>query len=177
MKVFISQHIVDHIIADADKYATETGEPLIGLRVDKVFYILDTIQPDESAERQPGMFASGDEYQDQCLTQLSKAWNLIRTPGAQWDLGLQWLGDWHKHPGFMWMPSQGDLNTARDLVQDTGSILVVIICKAGEIRETKNAIFQDNYAINFWYLAQDDYDFDTISVQVVDWLPEITPHG
>lgn len=135
-RLTIAQRVIDKIVKNALIYDTETGESLVGFaikgrgRVEPDMYIVETIPPDETAVRRGAYFEQGDDRQGDIFNWYADNWKLAREKrrglygqalGAKWDLPLGNLGDWHKHPGTLIEPSSGDLNTARDYIEDTSA--------------------------------------------------------
>ncbi len=131
-RVTLAQRVVDAMVRGAGLYATETGESLIGLpvavmgRYEPDLFVLDTIAPDNTAVRRSAYFEQGDDLQGDILNWLSDNWNdARRRPDAidsvvepRWNVTLQHLGDWHKHPGTLTEPSWGDTDTAINYIFD-----------------------------------------------------------
>jgi hypothetical protein len=133
-RLTIAQRVVDKIARNAAIYATETGESLVGFSIKQLgrpepdLYIIDTIAPDDSAIRRGAYFEQGDDLQGDIFNWLSDNWKLIRKAkhlpdgsalDSKWDIDLENLGDWHKHPGTLIEPSYGDSQTAREHITDT----------------------------------------------------------
>jgi hypothetical protein len=133
-RVIIAQRVIDKIWHGALLYPEiETGESMIGFvvpqsgRQEPDIYVLDTISPGEHVVREWGMFEQGNDWQGDVLDWLSKNWDAFRelrrssygnALAAKWDVPLQYVGDWHKHPGDMTYPSGGDAVQARKIIND-----------------------------------------------------------
>lgn len=124
----IAQRVLDRMAAAARTHIEdETGEALVGLRVEGLtgvptLYVLDTIAPDDTAVRMFHTFQQGDERQDELIWWLQENWRGARAtlaPAfARFNVPLIYLGDWHKQPGAMIAPSDGDLHTALAWLDD-----------------------------------------------------------
>ena len=139
----IAQRVIDTIVANVQRYETETGEALIGLALPSAganagvggrsapepdLVVLGTIAPDASAVRTGIFFEQGDDLQSDTLNWLADNWNDAHKTATdskadskadpRWNAPLIHLGDWHKHPGTLVEPSPGDANTAVDLIYD-----------------------------------------------------------
>ncbi|PJF22634.1 MAG: hypothetical protein CUN56_05025 [Phototrophicales bacterium] len=125
----LAQRVIDKMCVAANTYIEdETGEAMVGL-VDPgkntngvpTIYVLDTIAPDDTAERQYAKFEQGDHRQDEIIWWYHQNWNVQRARKnipSKWDLPLKYLGDWHRQPGYMIAPSGADLMTALDILND-----------------------------------------------------------
>jgi hypothetical protein len=199
----IAQRVLDKMVAAASRYlADETGEAMVGLLVPgantngiSTLYVLDTIAPDETAVREWGTFQQGDARQDELIWWLQENWHLYREKkldcdgkplSAKWDVPLRYLGDWHKQPGYMIQPSQGDLMTALHWIADESNgmdFLLAPIVTLGHPATTEITA-HGNYItiphgtdtcmrVDFWYLDDKSRDFLPISPAVYpdDLLP------
>lgn len=186
----ISQRVLDKMASAASHYiADETGEAMVGLVVPgthtngvSTFYVLDTIAPDDTAVRQLHTFQQGDERQDELIWWLQENWRFGRekhltaegkTLANKWDVPLRYLGDWHKQPGFMIQPSQGDLMTAQNWVHDPANgmdFLLAPIVTLGHPATTSSTMPGANFVtipqtddtcmrVDFWYLDTQSNDF------------------
>jgi hypothetical protein len=128
-RVTIAQRVIDKMVKNALIYETETGEALIGLpvpvtgRLEPDLVVLETITPDNTAVRKYAYFEQGDDLQGDIMNWLHYNWNDYRQmPGTNikpnYNVALDHLGDWHKHPGALTEPSWGDLETALAHVMD-----------------------------------------------------------
>jgi hypothetical protein len=128
-RVTIAQRVIDKMVRNALIYETETGEALIGLpvpsagRYEPDLVVLETITPDHTAVRKYAYFEQGDDLQGDIMNWLTDNWNDYRKlPSAKvqprYNVALDHLGDWHKHPGALTEPSWGDLETALAHVND-----------------------------------------------------------
>ncbi len=186
----------------------ETAEALVGLVIpdenggEPAFYILDTIAPEHDAiARGSYSVEQGDDLQDETMYWLSINWKRFRdlrsqsygkALAAKWNVPLRYLGDWHKQPGEMFWPSQGDLETARAILNDhendMSQILapIVTVAPPWDADATPPGDEFDLYAvqedgppvrINIWYLSRDIRQFIAARPEVVadDMLPSLPP--
>lgn len=205
----IAQRVLDKMAAAAGHYiADETGEAMVGLLVPGTFtngiptlYVLDTIAPDESAVRQLHTFQQGDDLQDELLWWLRENWRVGREKHrsadrrpleAKWDVPLRYLGDWHKQPGFMIQPSQGDLMTAKDWIADPSNetdFLLAPIVTLGHPSTASGTAAGANFItipqdddtcmrVDFWYLDSHSRDFLPIAPAVYpnEHLPSLVAY-
>jgi hypothetical protein len=188
----VSQRVIDKMAAAAQHYMEdETGEAMVGFLAPSAgvngiptLYVVDTIAPDDSAVRQFHTFQQGDEHQDELIWWLQENWHIYRQQrrdrdghrlAAKWDVPLRYLGDWHKQPGFMIQPSQGDLMTARRWIDDPDNrmdFLLAPIVTLGhpptEIPPDANFITLPHGAdglmrVDFWYIDVRNRDFAAIT--------------
>lgn len=202
----IGQRVINKMAKAAERYLQdETGEAMVGLVVPgthtngvPTVYVLETIAPlDETTVREWATFQQGDELQEEQFWWLSDNWNICRKKGkcsedrlipAKWDVPLSHVGDWHKQPGFMIQPSQGDLMTARGMVMDEAGgmpFLIAPIVTLGHPSTTATGAGANFIAVpygdgtcmrvDFWYLDRDGYDFMPITPTVYpdDQLPAL----
>lgn len=186
----VAQRVLNKMSSAAKHYIQdETGEAMVGLLIPgnhtngiPTLYVLDTIAPDESAVRQFHTFQQGDERQDELIWWLQENWRIYREKGRdksgkalskKWDVPLRYLGDWHKQPGFMIQPSQGDLMTARHWIGDEENgmdFLLAPIVTLGHpstgVMDTGGMNFltvsqgnDTNLRVDFWYIDQKQRDF------------------
>lgn len=186
----LAQRVIDKMCAAASRFLMdETGEALVGLLVPgthtngiPTLYVLDTIAPDESAVREWGTFQQGDDRQDEIIWWLQENWRIYREQKLdkdgryllpKWDVPLRYLGDWHKQPGFMIQPSQGDLLTARNWLADPsngmGFLLAPILTlgySSSDIPEVADPTFithprgdDTSVRVDFWYIDREWRDF------------------
>jgi len=131
-RVTLAQRVIDAMVHGALTYQTETGESLIGLPVQVTgrhepdLFVLDTIAPDASAVRRSTYFEQGDDLQGDILNWINDNWNDARKrPDAalevRFNVTVEHLGDWHKHPGTLTEPSWGDTDTAVNYIFDEQS--------------------------------------------------------
>lgn len=208
-KLVLAQRVVDKMANAASRFIEdETGEALVGLVIDDkvsdgppTIFVLDTISPDETAVRQLHTFQQGDDLQDEIIWWLQENWAAVRrmrqgsygsAVQAKWDAPLQYLGDWHKQPGFMIKPSFGDLMTAVEWVEDDDNgmpFLLVPIVTLGHPSTTSSEGEEFNYItvpmgddtdmrVDFWYLHRDVRMFQPmhVSVWADDKLPGLTKY-
>lgn len=189
----VAQRVLDKMVAAAGRYlADETGEAMVGLLVPgthtngiPTIYVLDTIPPlDDSAVREWGTFQQGEELQEEQFWWLVDNWEASREKKrtldgkpipAKWDVPLIHVGDWHKQPGFMIQPSQGDLFTARRMVADAEGALEFLIAPIVTLGHPSTTVTtqQANFLtipqsddtcirVDFWYLDRVNRDFNPI---------------
>ncbi|MBZ0285330.1 MAG: hypothetical protein K8L97_31645 [Anaerolineae bacterium] len=202
----VAERVLKKMVSAAKHFIQdETGEAMVGLLVPgthtngvPTLYVLDTIAPDETAVRQFHTFQQGDERQDELIWWLQENWRIYRQKkrdkhghhlSAKWDVPLRYLGDWHKQPGAMIQPSQGDLMTARywiaDLENGMDFLLAPIVTigyTAAAAAEGGNNNFlaapqgEDAYMrVDFWYIDDKHRDFLPISPALYpdEQLPEL----
>ena len=198
----LSQRVLDKINAAAGRFIEdETGESMVGLVLpagmddgSPTLFVLDTISPDESAERWMHKFEQGDTLQQDVFLWLMENWRVYREQQReqlgddfQWDVPLRHLGDWHKQPGSMITPSGGDLRTVLDMLDDPETdfeYLLVPIVTLGHPATTEVATTAVNYLtidqgdgtnlrIDWWYVHRDVRMFQPI--QPVVWEEERLP--
>lgn len=203
--VVIAQRVVDKMAAAASQYIEdETGEAMVGLLIPAAegddaptIYVLDTISPDESALRQLHTFQQGDERQDELRWWLQENWRVHReqqrgqgTDAARWDHPLRYLGDWHKQPGSMIKPSDGDRMTALDWLDDNDmDALLVPIVTIGPPPPVIVSAGPPNFItvqqdattmmrVDFWYIHQDARDFQPVTPVIMadSALPALQPY-
>jgi hypothetical protein len=132
--LIVAQRVLDKMLAAAHAHiGDETGEAMVGVfsppalgESAGTIVVLDTISPDSTALRLYHTFQQGDERQDEIIWWLQENWHtarerrgiLARALGGRWDVPLRYLGDWHKQPGHMILPSGGDLMTALGWLDD-----------------------------------------------------------
>ncbi len=129
-KIITRKLVLDAMAKGAWKYPDlETGEALVGVvppydgegqePAVQVVYILGTIAPDESTIREWGTVQMGDEDQYDRFLWLAENWYEDHQEDERWGrLPLQHLGDWHKQPSGMTMPSRGDFYSAKAILRD-----------------------------------------------------------
>ena len=186
----VAQRVIDKMAKAAQHYLEdETGEAMVGLLVPgahggiPTLYILDTIAPDESAVRQWATFQQGDDRQDELVWWLQENWRVCREHGYdstgakladKWQVPLRYLGDWHKQPGDMIQPSQGDLMTARHWIDDPDNgmdFLLAPIVTQGYTASSVTAVGgagnevavpqggDQMMRVDFWYIDRHTRDF------------------
>ena len=105
----LAQHVLNKMATAANHYVEdETGEALVGVVVpaatpdDKpTVYVLETIAPDESAERDTYAFKQGDERQDELIWGFDSNWNVQREKQRDGD-GKPQAARWNV-PNRMWL--------------------------------------------------------------------------
>jgi hypothetical protein len=204
----MAQRVLNKMAKAASHYLRdETGEAMVGLLIPgahtngvPTLYVLDTIAPDESAVREWATFQQGDDRQDELIWWLQENWRVNREKkrdgmggqlAAKWDVPLRYLGDWHKQPGLMIQPSQGDLMTARQWINDPENgmdFLLAPIVTVGHPSTTASS-GGGNYLtapqgdgtsmrVDFWYIDQNMNDFMPISPTLYpdSQLPALTEY-
>lgn len=202
----VAQRVIDKMVNAANTYVEdETGEALVGVvqpgeRGEKpTIYVLDTISPDDTAEREEVRFEQGDSRADEMIWWYVQNWHKAREKGGgffggdkEWyALELRHLGDWHRQPGHMIAPSGGDLMTALDLLTDERLNLDFLLAPIVTLEHpptTSGGEGSVNYVtapdpngeytrVDFWYLEKDGYAFKPIPpvVQPDDRLPSPAP--
>lgn len=204
----VAQRVVNKMLATALHYGDdETGETLVGLHVPggehgsiDTLYILETISPDASAVRAEFTFHQGDEWQYEVFRWWSKNWDLYRqkrrasygtAQQAKWDSPLRHLGDWHRQPGYMIQPSQGDLMTALDMLDDAENNFDSLLAPIVTLDHPPTTLHMEPGAnfialpqgdglsarIDFWYIDRVAGVFLPITPAVYpdDQLPKLTP--
>lgn len=207
-RVVLAQRVVRKMAQGAALYLDEeTAEAMVGLVLPKDqgppdFYILDTIAPDwDAIEREIAMVEQGDDLQDAIMYWFSINWRRFRqlrsqsygsARSAKWDAPLRYLGDWHKQPGEMFWPSQGDLATAQAIVRDEANdmpqLLAPIVTIAPSWAEGADPpgddydlyVIQEDgprIRVNFWYLNREMRQFVAAKPEVMadDLLPSLPP--
>ncbi|GAB4572823.1 MAG: hypothetical protein Kow0077_13370 [Anaerolineae bacterium] len=209
-KVVLAERVIRKMAHGVTLYPDEeTAEALVGLIVDEdsaapTFYVLDTIAPDHEAIQRAGyMVEQGDDLQDEIMYWLAINWRRFRDRRRQsygnalagkWDAPLRYLGDWHKQPGEMFWPSQGDLATARAIVDDEANAMpqliapIVTVAPEWDTEQGPPGDGFDLYAtrsdgpnirVNIWYLNRDLREFIAARPEVLpdDMLPSLPPLG
>lgn len=204
----VAQRVLNKMAKAASHYLQdETGEAMVGLLIPgthtngvPTLYVLDTIAPDETAVREWATFQQGDDRQDELIWWLQENWREMRRKKldnqgkplpAKWDVPLRYLGDWHKQPGYMIQPSQGDLMTARRWINDPENgmeFLLAPIVTVGH-PSTTGISTGGNYLtapqedgtsmrVDFWYIDLNTNDFMPISPTLYpdEQLPTLTDY-
>jgi len=182
-RVIVAERVLRKMAAGAARYLDEeTAESLVGLVIDAPergepdIYVLDTIPPDPAhIERHVYAVAQGDDWQDEVLYWLAINWRRFRERrrasygnalAAKWDAPLRYLGDWHKHPGDMFWPSQGDLDTALGILHDADSDMPHLLVPIVTLHPPDEPEANTGYAlytngedgtrirVDFWYLRR-----------------------
>jgi hypothetical protein len=204
-QLVVSQRVIDKMLIAANRFIEdETGEAMVGFITRQndqtTIYVLDTISPDDSAVRQLHTFQQGDELQDEILWWLRENWHQTRKNRGrglfqkrdEWDVPLSYLGDWHKQPGNMIVPSGGDLQTALDWLDDhdnkTDFLLVPIVTLDHPATvDTQHAPVNyisipqgDGSAVrvDWWYVHREWGLFQPITPKLItdeDSLPKLAP--
>lgn len=191
----VAQRVIDKMARAAQHYLEdETGEAMVGLLVPgphsgiPTLYILDTIAPDDSAVRQWATFQQGDDRQDELVWWLQENWRVCREHGCdsdgkplaeKWQVPLRYVGDWHKQPGEMVQPSQGDLMTARHWIDDPENGMDFLLAPIVTLGYSAASVHEASSGSNFVAVPQGGdqmmrIDFWYIDRSVRDFLP-ITP--
>ncbi|MBL8134831.1 MAG: hypothetical protein JNL42_23425 [Anaerolineae bacterium] len=197
----VARRVIARMIAAAQSHLEdETGEALIGLIIPDeesggaaTIYVLDTIAPDDSALRLYHTFQQGDELQDELIWWLQENWRTHRPSlmgdRKKFDAPLRYLGDWHKQPGFMIQPSEGDLFTALDWIDDESNGMNFLIAPIVTLGHPSSAAAGGNYLtaplnegaalrVDFWYIdAQSQVFLPIAPVESPnDQLPSLAPY-
>lgn len=207
----IAQRAIDKMIAASKHYlADETGEAMMGLILENLhtgiptLYVLDTISPDESAIRHFHTFQQGDDRQDEILWWMRENWRVYNKQFVEQiaadnplkqrllDAPLHYLGDWHKQPGHMVQPSNGDLMTALEWIHDAGEALgfmlaPILTLDHPNVEEASGVTTNflsisngdgTNTRIDFWYINQKLRGFAPITPTVYQDkdLPTLPPY-
>jgi hypothetical protein len=191
----VSQRVIDKMAEAARSFIEdETGEAMVGLVAPgglptavPTLYVLDTIAPDDSAVRQFHTFQQGDERQDELIWWLQENWHTYRQRhqdkedkplATKWDVPLRYLGDWHKQPGDMIQPSQGDLMTARRWIEDPDNHMEFLLAPIVTVGYAPSEVNQQSGSTNFVAVSQGEtsmrVDFWYIDRKNRDFMP-ITP--
>ncbi len=203
----LARRVIDKMAAASRRYiADETGEAMVGLVVPgkntngvPTLYVLDTISPDErTVVRHAHTFQQGDELQDELIWWLQENWRVHRDKRrgsalqAKWDVPLRYLGDWHKQPGFMIQPSNGDRMTALSWIEDEENgmdFLLAPIVTLGHPSTTSNPYANANFVaisygngtdmrVDFWYIDREIGQFLPIipAIYPNDQLPGLAEY-
>lgn len=200
-KLVVAKRVLTRMVAAAQRHIEdETGEALVGLIVPgdddgmPTFYVLDTISPDDTALRLYHTFQQGDERQDELIWWLQENWLKTRPnltgEMKKFDAPLRYLGDWHKQPGYMIQPSDGDLFTALDWIDDDSNgmdFLLAPIVTLGHphtvVPTGGNFLMTpqgENTALraDFWYIDEDSRAFLPITPVECpnEQLPPLAPY-
>lgn len=185
VEVHISPKVIDRIKRGTLRFLdSETGEALVGVQHPPEkrayfpnMYLLDTIPPMQNVVRQWAMFSQGDDWQGAVFNWLNENWEVYRelrrrsygvSASQKWDLPLCHLGDWHKQPGGMVIPSTQDFQTAREFLLDNNQayILTPIATLAEEAEhhpvEANTLLFEDVYPavrVEWWGLGRKSRGF------------------
>jgi len=121
--VFILRQAMDVIRREALKFDIETGGILIGSRsADGAVLVTHATPPGPAAVHNAVYFKRDVAYQQAALNSLHRRY------------GVQYLGEWHKHPRNLPVPSGGDFQGVRDLLADpdygvNDLLFPIIICE------------------------------------------------
>lgn len=183
-EIFVSRTVLERMKRGALLYPEEeTGEALVGVRMNgskytaPTLYLLETIPPMQNVVRQWAHFSQGDDWQGAIFNWLNENWEVYRelrrrsygsSYAAKWDFPLEHLGDWHKQPGGMVMPSMGDFRTAKQFLKENKQDFIVapIVTFAHEATyepiEANTLILSDvvpSVRVDFWGLGRKDRQF------------------
>ena len=166
-RVQIAERVLTKIVAAAAAAPkTETGEAMVGVIRDGSILILDTIAPDNSAERRSGMFKQGDDRQDELLWWMQENWNMKRGAKMVYDAPLKFLGDWHKQPGTMIHPSMGDFNSAQTWMQECKApfLLVPIVTRFHKTvgLDMNTLLLDEHFRLDMWVLTPESNNFERV---------------
>lgn len=121
--VFILRQAMDVIRREALKFDIETGGILIGSRSpDGAILVTHATPPGPNAVHNAVYFKRDVAYQQAALNSLHRRY------------GVQYLGEWHKHPRNLPVPSGGDFQGVCDLLHDpdygvNDLLFPIIICE------------------------------------------------
>ena len=178
-RVQIAERVIDKMIAAAlAAPKTETGEAMVGIIRDGKILILDTISPDHSAMRLGGMFEQGDEYQDEVFWWMCENWSMKRQYKMVYDQPLEFVGDWHKQPGSMVHPSNGDFRSAKAWMHENEwpFLLVPIVTRRSDKPLDMNTIIlSDDFRLDMWYLTPESTQFEMVMTTKARKLPDVAP--
>ncbi len=187
----IAQRVINKMAKAAGHYLEdETGEAMVGFVIPgahtngvPTLYVIETIAPfEDSTVREWATFQQGDELQEEQFWWLSDNWDVYREKHhgkslpEKLNVPLTHIGDWHKQPGFMIQPSQGDLMTARHMLMDSENgidFLLAPIVTLGHPTTTGSST-NGNYIavpqgdgtsmrVDFWYIDLKTNDFVPIN--------------
>lgn len=137
--VFILRQAMDVIRREALKFDVETGGILIGTRSkDGAILVTHATPPGPAAIHNAIYFQRDVAFQQAALTNLNRRYN------------VQYLGEWHKNPRGLPVPSSGDFVNVKKLLADpdygvNDLLFPIIICE------------QDlGFQIHFFYIATEN---------------------
>lgn len=148
-KLVLSERAFAAISRDCLRHrGTETGGILVGRQHDDSLLVPFVIDAGPSARRAHAEFSPDDQFQQPILDFLFE------------QLRLDYLGDWHRHPGLMDRPSAHDWRTARRIVeseewQKPSAIFPIAVIDADRVR------------MRAYLMTRDDPDFHEIPIVVV----------
>ncbi|MBK8022639.1 MAG: hypothetical protein IPK19_14710 [Chloroflexi bacterium] len=203
----VAKRVLSRMVSAAQSHLEdETGEALIGAIIPappsadgsssgpRTIYVLDTIAPDDSALRLYHTFQQGDELQDELIWWLQENWRITRPRlvGEQkkFDVPLRYLGDWHKQPGFMIHPSDGDLYTALDWIEDETNGMNFLLAPIVTLGHPSSVVpAGSNFLlaplhesvslrVDFWYIDEHSQSFlPVLPAEIAnDQLPALAPY-
>lgn len=209
-KIYIRKSVLDAMILGAWEYPNlETGEALVGVvppyqedeigaeraSNEQAVYILGTIAPNESTIREWGTVQMGDEDQFDRFLWLAENWYEDHLQNERWgQLSLQHLGDWHKQPSRMTVPSRGDYQSAKEILRDVHwrlpFILQPIVTLPNEVNQLYDREKHDDFLmhtddrgrqgrVDFWYLSKSlrryekPTNVEVVSEEANEVLPEL----
>ncbi len=123
--VSILRQALDVIRREALMLDVETGGILVGARSedgDGSMLVTHATPPGPRAEHGEAFFQRDVEYQQKTLNELHRRY------------GVQYLGEWHKHPRSLCTPSGGDLAGVKELLADSdygvsAILFPIVICE------------------------------------------------
>lgn len=121
--VFILRQAMDVIRREALKFEIETGGILIGSRSqDGDILVTHATPPGPAAVHNAVYFKRDVAYQQAALNSLHRRY------------GVQYIGEWHKHPRNLPVPSRGDMQGVYDLLADpdygvNDLLFPIVICE------------------------------------------------
>lgn len=199
MKVLVSTRVLSNMgKAALDNIAVETGQAMVGFVVDKVkgakttrFYVVDTIDPDPAMTiKEASTFQTGDDRQEDVFQWWIANWDSERSEDKPFNMKLSFMGDWHKQPGHMIQPSNGDLRGALEWCDDEtipmNWMLVPIVTdgwKEEEEEIPRNALWihqrhdGSRIRVDWWYINSQIRQFRPVRAVAVDQrsVPQMAP--
>jgi hypothetical protein len=189
-RLTIAERVIRKMANGAQYYPeTETGEALVGLavpvegRAEPDIYVLDTVAPDLSAVREGAYFELGDAWQADRFWWLKDGWERQREQrrdsyggavAAKWDVPLSHIGDWHKHPSGLRVPSGGDEETVRALLAEGAPRFLVVIATltderpSTEVREDATYHYWSGVRLTFSYMSHQNPAFMPLIPEVAE---------
>jgi len=149
MKYVVSEKALEAIERECRSHPlTETGGIIVGFRNEEQVTITHATGPGLNWERSAHHFAKDTEYLQAVLNLLFQYFQ------------VNYLGLWHKHPGSMPFPSEGDVASAMDEIADTRVGLDELVTPICVMESSK---------VDVLPFVIKDHDFT-----LVDWQP--VPH-
>ena len=120
-----------------DTFPFETGGVLLGGRANGDFVVSTVVGAGPAARHSRSTFEPDQDWQSDAIARL---WN---DHGG----GLEYLGDWHSHPGGLPRPSGRDRDVLELIAADTGArcptpvMLIIAIDSSGRVRPAAFGLF------------------------------------